>query len=218
MAKELPYFKFEPSEWENGSIQLCNNDEKVLFINLCCMYWTRLGDLPYKLALQKLCGGNATALDSLCEEKIISVIDGMICIDFLNEQLSEFENISEKNRDNALKGWEKRRKNATALPPQSERNAIREEKRREKDVIDWQKLLETFNKATGKKCTVVNEKAKKGFRARLREGYTKEDIVTAMYNIVNDKYHQEHNLKYLTLEFLSRADKLEMWSTQKPKE
>lgn len=128
MAKELPYFKFEPAQWDNGSIQLCSMEARGVFISICSMYWQRLGILPYKLAVQKVCGGNAVALESLCEEKIITVIDGHICIDFLNEQLGEFENISEKNAKNAREGWEKRRNNATAKRPQSDPNAIRGDK------------------------------------------------------------------------------------------
>ena len=110
MSKELPYFKFEPNQWENGNIQMCTREGKGLFIDLCSMYWSRLGDLPIKLAVQKLCAGNATALDSLISDNIFTVIDSMICIDFLNEQLGEFENTSSQNSKNAREGWEKRRK------------------------------------------------------------------------------------------------------------
>ena len=145
MAKELPYYKFEPNQWENGNIQMCSREDKGLFIDLCSMYWSRLGDVPLKLAIQKLCGGNATAFDSLINEQIFLVIDGLICIDFLNEQLNEFENISVQNSKNAKEGWEKRRRNkeskrphsdgdATALNPQSENDAIREEKIKVDDI------------------------------------------------------------------------------------
>jgi hypothetical protein len=98
------------------------------------MYWQRLGLLPYNLVLQKICGGNATALNSLIENEIIKVFDGMICIDFLNEQLENFDNLSKTNSQNAREGWEKRRKDATAKRPQSEPNAIREEESREKKI------------------------------------------------------------------------------------
>lgn len=142
MAKELPYFKFEPNQWENGNIQICTREDKGLFMDLCSMYWSRLGDLPFKLAVQKLCAGNATAFDSLIQEKIFTVIDGMICIDYLNEQLGEFDNTSKVNSKNAKDGWEKRRKqkelserNATAPNPQCETDAIREDKKREKNIF-----------------------------------------------------------------------------------
>jgi len=142
MAKELPFFKFEPNQWENGNIQMCSFEAQGIFMNVCSMYWQRLGDLPYKLVVQKICNGNATALDSLYEADVIKVIDGMICIDFLNEQLAEFSNVSKTNSENARLGWEKRRKEATVMRPHSEPNAIREEDRREENRRE-KKLLST---------------------------------------------------------------------------
>mgnify|MGYP006921341893 FL=1 len=143
MAKELPYFKFEPNQWENGNIQICSRECKGLFVDLCCMYWSRIGNLPYKLAVQKLCGGNAVALDSLYEDNIIKIEDGFIRIDFLEEQLNEFKLTAETNSKNAKDGWEKRRKaletlkkDATALPTQSDPNAIREEESKEEKKIE----------------------------------------------------------------------------------
>ncbi len=138
MAKELPFFKFEPNQWENGNIQMLSREDKGLFIDLCSMYWSRLGDVPFKLAIQKLCNGNATAFDSLCDENIIELIDGNIYIDFLSEQLESFKDLSKTNSKNAKEGWEKRRKqkesekiNAIASDPQCESDAIREDKIKE---------------------------------------------------------------------------------------
>jgi hypothetical protein len=162
MAKELPYFKFEPNQWDNGIIHMCTHTEKGVFTDLCSMYWSRLGDVPYKLAVQKICGGNATALDSLYENKIIDVIDGNIYIKFLSEQLNEFDDISKQNSKNAKEGWEKRRKqrdgserNATASNPQCENDAIREDKRRENEIkeINFNSFWEKYpTKVSKKKC------------------------------------------------------------------
>jgi len=134
MAKELPYFKFEPNQWENGNIQIFSREDKGLFIDLCSMYWSRLGDVPLKLAINKLCGGNASALNSLIKEGIFSIENDFICIDFLNEQLSGFEDTSKQNSKNAKERWEKYRKqkdecdrNANASNPQCESDAIRED-------------------------------------------------------------------------------------------
>ena len=138
MAKELPYFKFEPSEWENGNIQMCSREDKGLYLDLCAIYWIRLGDLPLKLASQKLCGGIAGAFDSLCNEEIITINDGYVCIDFLNEQLLEFKNTSKQNSENARIGWEQRKKNkanASASKPQSESDAIKGNKRKVNNSI-----------------------------------------------------------------------------------
>lgn len=223
MAKELPYFKFEPNQWENGNIQMLSREDKGLFIDLCSMYWSRLGDVPKKLAIQKLCAGNATALNSLIEENIIEILEDNIFIKFLSEQLNEFEDTSKQNSKNAKEGWEKRRKqkaeserNATALNSQCENDAIREEKIRKDKIkedvlnpINWDELLEFFNKVTKKKSRTIPDKVKKAFKARLKDGYTKKDIVLAIRNCYNDPYHIETKHKHLTLEFISRADKMD---------
>lgn len=158
MAKELPYFKFEPSEWENGNIQICSREDKGLYIDLCALYWSRIGDVPFKLAVQKLCGGNATAFDSLIDSQIFRIIDGMIYIEFLDLQLQEFENLSIQNKENALKGWKKRRnnkalsdRNATASISQCENDAIREEKRREEEKKEEKIIEEKSIKSVSKK-------------------------------------------------------------------
>ena len=135
MAKELPYFKFETSEWDNGTIQMCSRESKGLFIDLCSMYWARLGDVKTKLAVQKLCNGNANALQELIEEEIIYVIEDKIIIHFLDYQLKEFNAVSDKRKKAANKRWEqdtdKQDVNASALQVQSKSNAIREEEIKE---------------------------------------------------------------------------------------
>jgi uncharacterized phage protein (TIGR02220 family) len=83
------------------------------------------------------------------------------------------------------------------------------------EPINWLVLLDFFNQVTGKKCRIVPDKAKRQFKARLKENFTKDDIANAIQNAFNDKYHKETNHEYLTLEFISRADKLERFSTQK---
>lgn len=126
MAKELPYFKFEPSSWDNGNIQICSKESKGLFIDICSMYWTRLGELPYALALQKHCNGNKDALQELINNDILLIKDDQIIIEFLDEQLNEFFETSEKRRIAANKRW-----NAKAMQKQYKSNAIREDKKRE---------------------------------------------------------------------------------------
>jgi uncharacterized phage protein (TIGR02220 family) len=207
MAKELPYFKFEPQEWESGLIQMCSNDSKALFIQLCCTYWTRLGSLPYAFALHKHCNGNESALQELNSNDVISIENGNIIIKFLDDQLKEFNNVSEKRKQAANKRWN----NASALQVDSKSNAIREEKKREeeikKDKIDYDFFLSEFNRIANKRIRIFDEKAKKQLKARLKDGYTIKEILTAVKNCKADPYHIQ-NTKYLTLEFITRPDKL----------
>ena len=150
MAKELPYFKFEPSEWDNGMIQLCSLQAKGLFIEICCLYWSRLGELPYALALQKLCNGDASLLQELEKNQIYEVENDQIVVKFLDEQLSEFKETSVKRSKAANKRWN----NASAMQVHSKSNAIREEKSREDKSKEEDKGFDQFwnlyNKKTGK--------------------------------------------------------------------
>jgi|TARA_R110000744_G_scaffold304637_1_gene413153 hypothetical protein len=75
--------------------------------------------------------------------------------------------------------------------------------------INSNKLLCVFNSILGKKARVIPAKAEKQIKDRLKEGYSKEDIVLAMENAAKDQHHMDSNYKYLTLEFITRPDKLE---------
>jgi uncharacterized phage protein (TIGR02220 family) len=69
--------------------------------------------------------------------------------------------------------------------------------------IDSSKLLSVYNSILGKTARVVNAKTKTQIKDRLKEGYTKEDIVNAIRNASKDPHHIEFNYKYLTLEFIT---------------
>ena len=98
-----------------------------------------------------------------------------------------------------------------------------QEKGKEKEEINdinFDKLILFLNSKTGRNFKIINESTKKKYYARLKEGYTKDDILKAITNAVNSDYHKENKFKYLTPEFFSRADKLNLYSSinNKPKE
>jgi hypothetical protein len=131
MAKELPYYKHEPSEWLEGEIQICSDEAIVCFINLCSGYWLKLGCMSYAFALQKYCRRNGNILQELVDAGMVDLNNENISIKFLDKQLSEFNNVSEKRSKAAQKRWS----DANALQVQSKSNAIREDKIREKNNI-----------------------------------------------------------------------------------
>lgn len=78
-------------------------------------------------------------------------------------------------------------------------------------TVNWEALLKQFNDITGKNARVVDDKSKRQFLARLKEGYTKIDIVNAITNCFNSEFHKSNGHKNLTLEFISRPDKFAMY-------
>lgn len=67
-------------------------------------------------------------------------------------------------------------------------------------------LLKLFREITGKNVRVVDDKAWRQFKARIKEGFTLMDFEIAIRNCKNDKYHVE-NPHFLTIEFITRSDK-----------
>lgn len=142
MAKELPWFKFEPSTWLSGEIAFEDMEVQGLFINICAAYWERSGEM--KLSYVQKRWNKPTALDSLLG-RFISVNGDSINIKFLDIQLQRKERISVVNSGNGSKGGRPsiKDKKPTALNSLNENKANfsrREEKRREENNIEDRKL------------------------------------------------------------------------------
>jgi len=203
MAKELPYFRFEPSEWDNGNIQMCSRESKGLFIDLCSLYWSRLGELPYALALQKLCNGIEVALQELKKHDIFGVIDGQIVIDFLDEQLSERGQVSEKRRNAAQKRWN----DASALQVQSKSNANRKEENRKKKKKKEEKII-----TASKLATIETREIE--FRDKLIpyiDTYGKE-MLRAFYDYWTEKNEGGKKMKFEMQRVFEIEKRLRTWS------
>ena len=80
------------------------------------------------------------------------------------------------------------------------------------EKIDFEKLIEFINKNTGRNFKVINKTVKGKYLARLKEGYSKQDILDAVSNSIKSDYHKGENFTYLTPEFFSRAETLDKYS------
>lgn len=147
----------------------------------------------------------------------------------LKRDLKRYESIVERNRNNGKSGGrpKKEPKKPTGLSgnPKNPDEPKKADNDNDTDIdiyntnkltFDWEELIKYFNLATGKKCKVIPEKVKLAFKARLKEGYTKDDIASAITNCANSQFHKDNNHKNLTFEFISRSDKIDMYANQKP--
>jgi len=100
MAKDLPYFKFNVSEWNDGDVTLCSMTAQGLFINLCSLYWSQEGDLSLTKSKRRFKDCNTTVWDELISENIIKVSGDQIVISFLDEQFVERKKLSAINSEN----------------------------------------------------------------------------------------------------------------------
>lgn len=224
MAKELPYFKFEPSEWQNGNIQMCSPVARASFLDICCSYWQRLGKMPYAFALRMHCGGDAGIIDELENSGSLKIVGDFLKIGFLDSQIKEISEKSEKARKSAEARWSKKGKNANVMRTHSESNAIREDKIREEEIrkdnnseVSKKKPFEGGSSSVERFVNWFNERKKTllgsagRFKALSPENernykklkkYSLEDFETASFNmsknpwvIKNKKFDISHFLR-----------------------
>lgn len=138
MAKELPYFQFEPQEYLSGDVAFCSLAAQGLFNHIVSHYWTRSCRLTKKQILKR--HNYPELLNELIDDEIIKFDEETdeISIFFLDEQ---FEKISSKqavNRENGKKGGrpKKPKKNPTVNPIKSESKGIREDNIIEDNIIE----------------------------------------------------------------------------------
>ena len=144
----------------------------------------------------------------------------------LKRDLKKYENICERNALNGSKGGRpKKPKKPSGLigNPKEPKKAdtdndtdtdidINNNTSAKADGIDFDLLLNFINKTLNKNFRTINKTLQAKFKARLKDGYTKEDIQKAILGASKASFHKESNYKHLRPEFFSRADKIDMYS------
>ena len=87
----------------------------------------------------------------------------------------------------------------------------------EKNKLNFDLLLQYINKKTGRDFQLINNSVRQKFNARLRDGYSKTQIMTAIDNAIEKDYHKENGYQHLTPEFFSRASTLDKYGTKTKK-
>lgn len=179
MAKDLPYFKFNVSEWNDGDVTLCTLEAQGLFINLCSLYWSQEGQLSFTKAKRRYYQCNTTVWDELVNDGIIKVNGDAIIITFLDEQFAEREKLSVQNKKNIEKRWKNTDQDTTVLPPNNDGTVpvYNIEERRGEEKRTEKRREEESDAASAAHAPVSLEERKKRFMERVAENldtYPKE--------------------------------------------
>lgn len=81
------------------------------------------------------------------------------------------------------------------------------------ESIDYDYLLKYINDSLGRNFKIVNDKVKNKYKSLFKQGYTKSQIKEAIDNVKNNQYHKESNYTYCTLEFFSRPETIDKYSS-----
>ena len=166
MAKELPYFQFEPAEYLTGDISFCSLAAQGLFTNLCSYYWQRSCKLTKEQFLRRI---NAPKeLQELIDENVILIENDAIIIKFLDAQYQSALSKSNINSINGSKGGRPKKINlikselkANKNPNESETKGIRKDKiKKEENIIPEFKEFLLYAKSKKENVSTINLKLK----------------------------------------------------------
>jgi len=156
MAKDLPYFKFFCSEWNDGDITLETYEHQGLFINICSYYWSNECNVNFDKLLKRFRGYEELIDDLIVSELFKIKEDRFISISFLDEQKEERVIKSKINSINGSKGGRPKKRDKSENKPNAlnslsetkgnkkREDKKREDKKREEDIIKGLKPELTF--------------------------------------------------------------------------
>lgn len=128
MSKELPFFKFNSTQWLTGNISYETFHIQGVFIKVCAEYWNRDNKLTVDEA--KLRTKDAVSVDYLIEKNYFKVKKEKIIILFLDEERKEIEDkrlkLSESGRKGGLSSAKGRLKQGSSI-----KNKNKEEEKEE---------------------------------------------------------------------------------------
>jgi hypothetical protein len=184
MAKEIPYFKFFIGEWANGDITCESYEAQGIFINICSIYWAKLGKLTESHIRKKF--KSDEAINELIEASIIKIEEGKVIINFLDEQLSEDQLLRRVKSAGGKKSAENRKKIKTTstgvkdqLKTSSSNNSI--EQNRTEDIKS-DKVLKTFDITSFENLEMRLKTSKAEIKKKLEEFLEIEKITHTFKN------------------------------------
>ena len=104
MSKELPFFKFNATEWITGNISYESFEMQGAFISVCAEYWNRNNCLTIEEAKLRL--RNSEIVDKLIEKNYLKTKKNNLVISFLDLERNEITakrlKLSESGRKGGL--------------------------------------------------------------------------------------------------------------------
>lgn len=130
MSKELPFFKFNATQWLTGNINYESFQVQGAFIRICAEYWNRSNEMSYEDLILRI--NNAKLVDYLIEKEYIKVKNKKVFIKFLDEEKEEIGSkrlkLSEAGRKGGLSSAEARLKGGSSIKNKNKEEDKEEEK------------------------------------------------------------------------------------------
>ena len=156
MAKELPYYRFNPDEYLTGDITFESYECQGVFKLACCFYWKSDCDITLQKLFKRIPNAEHL-LKKLIESKIIKHFEesDKIKINFLHKQYQPLISISESRKNAAEVRWSKERDNKQVKSKSNASaehlNIYKDNNNNKDNIIPFSDFWNKYNKKTGSK-------------------------------------------------------------------
>jgi hypothetical protein len=148
MSKELPFFKFNATEWITGNISYESFELQGAFIRVCAEYWNRSNNLTIEEAKLRL--RNSEIVDTLIEKQYLKTKKNKIVISFLDVERIEIEakrlKLSESGRKGGLSKAKASLKQGSSIKEEDKDKEYNIADRKQKFASELSSFVDTYGK------------------------------------------------------------------------
>jgi hypothetical protein len=148
MSKELPFFKFNATEWITGNISYESFELQGAFIRVCAEYWNRSNNLTIEEAKLRL--RNSEIVDILIEKQYLKTKKNKIVISFLDVERIEIEakrlKLSESGRKGGLSKAKASLKQGSSIKEEDKDKEYNIADRKQKFASELSSFVDTYGK------------------------------------------------------------------------
>jgi hypothetical protein len=148
MSKELPFFKFNATEWITGNISYESFEMQGAFISVCAEYWNRNNNLTIDEAKLRL--RHATIVDLLIEKNYLKTKKNKIVITFLDKEREDIESkrlkLSESGRKGGLSRAKASLKQGSSIKEVDKDKEYNISERKQKFASNLASFVDTYGK------------------------------------------------------------------------
>jgi hypothetical protein len=148
MSKELPFFKFNATEWITGNISYESFELQGAFIRVCAEYWNRSNNLTIEESKLRL--RNSEIVDTLIEKQYLKTKKNKIVISFLDVERIEIEakrlKLSESGRKGGLSKAKASLKQGSSIKEEDKDKEYNIADRKQKFASELSSFVDTYGK------------------------------------------------------------------------
>lgn len=210
MSEKLGYMWYPKDFISDPDVMMMSSSERGIYRDLLDLAYLNDNKLSFPInQLARYCNDSEENVLKMLERKATK-LGGKWVFDSCEKRLVK----TRSNRENGAKGGRPKKPKQNPNDNPNETQAERQiESKRE---IEIKNFIEAFNSIRSRylqntRGYAASKKTIRQLDVIFRDGFSIEDLKTAVSNAFKDKYHADNSWKWVTPEYITRDDQFSKW-------